>query len=72
MFSSVEDLTKHISAAHMGGGSAGKRKRNFVDESAGVTPIIEAMPAEVAKKHRAVYDGPSRTLSIGQTSKRRK
>ena len=71
-FSSVEELVQHTSTAHKVAvvGNSGKGKRKFVEES--VTPIIEAMPANIANKHRAIYDGPSRTLSIGQTSKRRR
>jgi len=71
-FVSVEELVEHTSTAHkaVAAGNSGKGKRKIVEEI--VTPIIEAMPADVAKKHRAVYYGPSRTLSIGQTSKRRR
>ena len=68
----MQELVEHTSTAHKDVGTTGKRKRKFVEESTSVTPIIQAMPAEMAKKHRAVYDGPSRTLSIGQTAKRRK
>ena len=72
-FSSVQELLEHASKAHKeidARVANGNGKRKFVDDS--VTPIIQAMPAEVARKHRAVFDGPSRTLSIGQSSKRRK
>ena len=71
-FSSVPELQEHTFNAHkdVRGVEIGNGKRKFMDEN--VTPIIQAMPAEVARKHRAVFDGPSRTLSIGQSSKRRK
>ena len=42
-----------------------ERKRK-IDE---VTPVIEPMPEEMAKRHRAVYSGPSRTFSVGQKRK---
>jgi hypothetical protein len=54
--------------------SPSPRKRK-VSEMDYVTPIIEAMPPEIARRNRAVYDGPSRTLTIGagqQERKRRK
>jgi hypothetical protein len=53
--------------------SASPRKRK-VSEMDYVTPIIEAMPPEIARRNRAVFDGPSRTFTIGvgQERKRRR
>ena len=53
--------------------SASPRKRK-VSEMDYVTPIIEAMPPELARRNRAVFDGPSRTFTIGvgQERKRRR
>jgi hypothetical protein len=58
----VEALEEH-SAVHAGPGSGRKRK---VTEEAAITPIIQAMPKEYAKKRRAVYDGPSKSFGVGQ------
>ena len=41
------------------------RKRKL-DE---ITPTIEPMPSEMAKRNRPVYSGPSRTFSVGQKRK---
>ena len=78
MFATDDALTQHYSDVHKSINKRGTTgvlgKRKFVDGD--VTPIIEAMPAEIARKNRAVYDGPSRSLSIGQNlavdKKRRK
>ena len=51
------------SAIHAGTDSVKKRKAM---EEAGLTPIIKAMPTEIAKKRRAAYDGPSRSFGVGQ------
>ena len=78
MFATDDALKQHYSDIH---DSRKKRettgflrKRKFVDED--VTPIIKARPAEIARQSRAVYDGPSRSLSIGRNvavnKKRRK
>jgi hypothetical protein len=53
----VDDNTRSPSTAR---GSSRKRK---IDE---VTPLIEPMPSEMAKRNRPVYSGPSRTFSVGQ------
>jgi hypothetical protein len=45
-------------------------KRKFVEED--VTPIVEAMSADMTQRHKAVYDGPSKSFSIGQSRKRGK
>ena len=44
----------------LAGESSRKRK---IDE---VTPLIEPMPSEMAKRNRAVFSGPSRTFQVGQ------
>ena len=67
MFTTDDALKQHYSDVHNSvtkGMRATLGKRKFVEED--VTPIIEAMPAEIARRSRAVYDGPSRSLSIGQ------
>jgi hypothetical protein len=78
LFPTDEALKEHYSKAHAEvappdvdgdfGGRVkevlGAGKRKFVEDD--VTPIIEAMPAEIARKNRPVYEGPSRSLSIAQ------
>lgn len=86
MFATSEALKKHYSDTHEKGkesniegrGDICGEKRKFSDDRDDgdvVTPIIEPMPAHIARRNRAVYDGPSRSLSIGQgqgSRKRRK
>ena len=68
MFATVDALTQHYSNVHdpinKRGTARALGKRKFVDED--IRPIIEVMPLEIARKSRDVYDGPSRSLSIGQ------
>jgi hypothetical protein len=54
--------------AHEGAHSARGRKRK-ADE---VTPIIEAMPRDIARKMRPVFDGPSRSLSVSQPARNKR
>jgi len=61
MFATNDGLKEHYVTVHADVDRV-SRKRKFED----VTPIIEAMPADVARRNRAVYDGPSRSLSISQ------
>ena len=77
MFATDDALEQHYSDVHntiMRDTIRVLVKRKSVDED--VTPIIEPMPAQIARQNRAVYDGPSRSLSIGQNvavnKKRRK
>jgi hypothetical protein len=90
MFAKNDELKRHYLEAHnLGtprkGEGLGTPKRGLavpspsprkrkVSEMDYVTPIIQAMPPEIARRNRAVYDGPSRTLTIGvgQERKRRK
>lgn len=71
-FATNELLNEHYSDFHSGKGNSPRRsigrKRKMVDED--ITPIIGVMPPEIAKNNRAVYEGPSRSLSIGQSAKR--
>ena len=74
-FATNDKLIEHYSSAHTASGSPAKgkmvgEKRKIVDED--VTPIIEPMPAHIAKKNRAVYDGVSRSLNIGVGNRGRK
>ena len=67
MFATDDGLKQHYSDVHNSvarGMRAIHGKRQLVEED--ITPIIKAMPAEIARRSRAVYDGPSRSLSIGQ------
>jgi hypothetical protein len=70
MFTTNTAMKEHYSEVHAKGMSPtvnnGKRKSLGEDV---VRPIIEAMPAEIARRYRPVYDGPSRTISIGQDIK---
>ena len=80
LFTTDDALTQHYSAVHNSinkrgtTGVLGKRKVMDMD----ILPMIEVMPlpAKIARKNRAVNDGPSRSLSIGQNlavdKKRRK
>ena len=66
-FFSKDALEEHMSTHAIG------EPRSLVvaeSQSDGMTPIIEAMPPELQRKNRAVYAGPSRSLSIGQSRKR--
>lgn len=62
MFATNDGLKDHYAVSHIDVDKV-SRKRKFEDD---ITPIIEAMPADVARRNRAVYDGPSRSLSISQ------
>ena len=66
-FVSKEGLDEHALSVHSLGGTHGTRASSDVQ---GITPIIQPIPAELARKQRAAYDGPSRSFGIGQ--KRRK
>jgi hypothetical protein len=78
MFATDDSLKQHYSEVH---NNKMKRettgvltKRQFVDDD--VMPMIVVMPAPITRSNRAVYSGPSRSLSIGQNvtvnKKRRK
>ena len=79
-FSTDEELDTHCARIHNLDTSAlngiGKDKgieRNIEWKKllrGDVTPIIERMPAEMARKDRAVFKGPSRSFAIGQNRKR--
>jgi hypothetical protein len=58
MFATEQELLAHITRQH--------KTSNTQPSNDNVTPIIEAMPADLARKNRAVFSGPSRSLSIGQ------
>jgi len=58
MFSTENELLEHITRQH--------KTSNTQPSNNDVTPIIEAIPADLARKNRAVFSGPSRSLSIGQ------
>jgi hypothetical protein len=60
-------LDFHSSTGNSLGRSIGE-KRKLVDDD--ITPMIEVMPLEIATKNRAVYEGPSRSLSMGRGVKR--
>ena len=73
LFATNDALMDHYTAVHRNvkttmstPTSAGKKRK--ADEV--ITPIIEAMPADVASKNRPVYDGVSRSLSISQARPR--
>jgi hypothetical protein len=80
MFSTDDALEQHHSDIHNSikvretteVGVLGKRK--VVDDD--ILPVIEVMPARIARKNRDVYYGPSGSLSAGQNvavnKKRRK
>ena len=65
-FVSKEGLGEHALSVHSSGVAHGVGAPG----DGRVTPIIQPMPAELARKQRAGYDGPSRSFGIGQ--KRRK
>jgi len=73
MFATNDALQRHYGEVHPNvrtpRSSRKVAKRKAEDD--GITPIIEAMPAELARKMRAVYDGPSRSLSVSQGKKKR-
>jgi hypothetical protein len=74
MFATSDALQQHCAEVHPNvrtPRSARKAAKRKMDDD-GVTPIIEAMPMDLAKKMRAVYDGPSRSLSVSQVKRRRR
>ena len=79
MFPTSDGLKEHYTTSHADlelnaqgvSTSEGSRKRKAEEEDH-VTPIIVAMPPEIARKNRPVYDGPSRSLSIAQGRARKR
>ena len=69
-FASKEGLDEHALSVHSSGVTNGVGRKRKASDGQSVTPIIQPMPPELARKQRAGYDGPSRSFGIGQNRRR--
>ena len=68
MFATNEDLAEHTKTHRnpITASPAGNTRKRKHDD---ITPTIQPMPSDMAKRNRPVYSGPSRTFSIGHKRK---
>ena len=68
MFATNEGLAEHAKTHRnpIAASPTGNTRKRKHDE---ITPTIEPMPSDIAKRNRPVFTGPSRTFSVGQKRK---